>query len=469
MKTRANARRLSTIAAAGVLLSATSAMAVPGDLTDYFNDGFIDGNVWTRITDAAMGTTALTPVWQPFFGSDGANFATIIESEENPRLGRFQFSAPKNAATNSFTGYLATGWTFDPSQVGNDPMGMGPDDPTVSQRVTNLADGATGIFAEDDLEIDSLPSTFSFSIEARFADRRPPTDIVNGAKNGLTICVTANPGAFAAPSQGNPLGFYMPGDIGFDSPDDLQFLGDSQGTGGFEVFIENDSQPGLNIGIRPAGSFPGGTDDMSMRLEPGQKFDGRISITYTNDNVSTNNNSASVSFVTQQGQIFFAELTDVFTESTNFVDDTDAELRTYFSVVRPSLFIGCVSTRSKQDFNAKQTYFDNFTMGRLSNAFDGNAMPTPVTTDLDGDGDTDVVDAAAALDSAIPVGDDVLRAIVTSIDPSLNPQVYLKDRQYFRAIGRWYKKNVLPVFAGQRSQKEKRTDRRRLKGLRNTF
>ncbi len=463
-------RQAATIAGIITLGAIAPVTAAPGDLTDFFNDGFISQSEWLRINPATM-TIDPTPVWQPFFGSDGATFASAVNIEEDPRRGLLRFNAATNRQTNSWNGYLANGWMFDPSLVGNGPMNMSPPmDPSDGSRFSSLADDAMPPFAEDDPEFDSLPATFSFSVEARFADRRPPLTIDNGAKNGLSICVTPNPGVFIPPSGAVPLGFIMPGDMGYDSPIDRQFLGNNTGAGGFEVFIENDNQLGLNIGIRPAGSFPGGAQDVSMRLEQGEKFDGRINITYTNDNMNDegDNNRVTVSFVTKQGQIFFGELDGVFAE-TGFIEDTDAELRMYFSTVRPSVFIGAVSVMPDQSFNAKQSYFDNFVVNRLTNHFDGNPAGTPVDTDLDGDGDTDAVDVASALASAIPVPDSLLRAILLQTEPSLNPDAYLKDRQYFRAVGRWYKDNVIPVFAGQRSGKEKRADRRRLKGLRDIF
>lgn len=446
-----NRSRRAALLTGGLLLATGApALAVPGDLTDYFNDGTIATQEWMGLICNPLGPPhqpATLPIWAPFFGSDGASMASAIVRDEDIRRGRLSFDAPKNRGTNSWNGYIANGWTFDPRVVG-DPMGM-PDE-CAGFVISSTADGAMD--PDDDPELEDRPMSFQFSIEARFADRRPPTDIDNGAKNGLSIAV---------------MNSAM--DLGFDNPLDRQFAGNGSGGGGFEVFIENDNQPGLALGVRPAGSFPGGGADQVMRLPQGQKFDGRISVSYVNDNGQGGLNQVTVTFTTKDGPIFMTTLGNVFAPATQIIMDSDAETVTYGGIRRPTIFIGAVSVMPNQDFNAKQAYFDNFIMGGLMNQLDQNPMPTPLDTDLDDDGDVDAVDVAAALTAFIPVEDELLSAILTGAEPSLNPNFYLKDRQYFRAVGRWYRDNILPTFAGERTKKEKRADRKRLKGLRNIF
>ncbi len=447
MTKNAFATRTLFAAAAAATVGVSGSLAAPPDFADYFNDGFIAQQSWVE-TDA-MGMLSQRPVWSPFLGADTASNATAITILEDSRRGRLSFDSPVNSGTSSWVGYFAAGWNFDPAELGNDMM---PPDPTSSTRVSSTNDMAMGIIRDDDLEIEDRPASFSFNIEARFSDRRPPATNGPGFRNGLFIVLTSR----------NPM-TGQPNSLGFDDPTDTNFLGGT--TNGMEIFIENDGTPGLNIGFRG----PDGEGEQSMRLPRGEKFDGRISVTYTNDNnPSAPLNSARVVFTTDDGPIFQGTLTDVFDGAGNIMEDDMAETITYSMIPQQMLAIGAVSVRANERMVARQTYFDNFILDRATILRDGNPMPTPVNGDLDGNGVVNGVDMAVALDGVIPVGDDVIATILQQAGGP-NPQSFLKDRQYYRAVGRWYRDNVLNTFSGRRSQKEKRADRRVLRGLRDTF
>ncbi|MEM1424799.1 MAG: hypothetical protein AAGH64_12465, partial [Planctomycetota bacterium] len=73
---------------------------------------------------------------------------------------------------------------------------------------------------------------------------------------------------------------------------------------------------------------------------------------------------------------------------------------------------------------------------------------------------------AAALTAFPQVSDDQLLASLTAIDGAPDPLAFPKRRQWERSISRWYNREVVPLFAGQRSAQDRRADRAFLKDLR---
>ena len=145
-------------------------------------------------------------------------------------------------------------------------------------------------------------------------------------------------------------------------------------------------------------------------------------------------------------------------------DDGVIDTEMFMNVIQPSLFIGVYSERCTRPIRPQTTFFDSLIMNELTFQLDGNLNFDP-DPDFDGDGDVDRFDMAAALTAFPPVRDELLLAILTDAGGP-TPDQFIRPRQYNRAVNRWYKRNVIPAFAGQRNRAERRNDRRKLFGLR---
>lgn len=124
------------------------------------------------------------------------------------------------------------------------------------------------------------------------------------------------------------------------------------------------------------------------------------------------------------------------------------------------------SERPANKMNTRNARIDDFEITGLNYQNDGNPVFANPDPDVTGDGVVTAADIAAALTAFPPASDLQIAATYLATPGAPNPEDFIKDRQWNRAVSRYYRDEVLPLFAGQRTQREKRQDRAFLKDLR---